>query len=234
MKKISYWAIMNPWTSQTILVCCHLLLAVLAIYAGVLLFSHDIIIPKTFFYVGEILFFILFISYPIRRARYKFWKMNYAKQKWMDGGLVLSYLLMAVTITNTDSKLAYNEDAKMPFVTTIAMKENPQQAENTSKPFVLSKKAVKKQFKSWVTSMKDTAASDENFGGKIGLTILLMIILMFAIAFLACTIGCSGSNTLALAVFSAGWTLILILGIQYIRKVKGKKKSTYEPMPEVE
>ena len=234
MKRISYWAIMNPWTSQTILVCCHLLLAVLAIYAGVLLFSHDIIIPKTFFYVGEILFFILLISYPIRRARYKFWKMNYEKQKWMDAGLVLSYLLMAVTITNTDSKLAYNEDARTPFVTTIAMKENLQQTDNASNHFVLNKKELKKQFKSWVTSMKDTAASDENFGGKVGLTILLMGILMLLVVGLACGIGCSGSDALALVVLLAGWTLILVLGIQYIRKVKGKKKSTYEPMPEVE
>ena len=57
MKRLSYWALMNPWTSQSILVCCHLLVAALAIYTGVLLFSYDIIVPTSILYAGEALFF---------------------------------------------------------------------------------------------------------------------------------------------------------------------------------
>ena len=88
MKRLSYWALMNPWKSQTILVCCHLFIAALAIYTGVLLFSYDIIVPTSVLYAGEALFFTLLIGYPIRRARHKFWKTNFVRQKLMDVGFV--------------------------------------------------------------------------------------------------------------------------------------------------
>ena len=232
MKRLSYWALMNPWKSQTILVCCHLLVAALAIYTGVLLFSYDIIVPTSVLYAGEALFFTLLICYPIRRARHKFWKTNFVRQKLMDVGFVLSYILMAVTITNTDARLAASETDDAPFTTAIVLKENAKPAPiDAPKSAVLSRKEIRKQFKSWVLSMKSEAKTDKSTRRAVNGIIFLMIILMLAIAALACSISCSNSSGWAILVLLGGWAIILLLGIGAIRKIKGKKAANYQPMP---
>ena len=232
MKRLSYWALMNPWKSQTILVCCHLFVAALAIYTGVLLFSYDIIVPTSVLYAGEALFFTLLIGYPIRRARHKFWKTNFVRQKLMDVGFVLSYILMAVTITNTDARLAENDTENTPFVTAIVLRENAKPMTiDAPKASVFSKKELRKQFKSWVSSMKSEAKTDKEVRRAVIGIIILMILLMLIIAALACSISCSNSGAGATLVLLGGWAIILLLGIGAIRKIKGKKAANYQPMP---
>jgi tetrahydromethanopterin S-methyltransferase subunit F len=232
MKKLSFWALMNPWKSQSLLVLCHLLLAGLAIYMGVLLFANDVIVPKPFFYGGEILFFILLIAYPIRRARYKFWKTNFVRQKVMDVGMVFSYLLIVVTLANTDAHLAWNDTSDAPFVQQIAAKENvkPAVAAEAQAP-VLSRKALRQQFKSFVKSMKAKSDTSASNAGGIALTIFFMILLMIIVAALACGVGCSGNGTTATLLLIGGWALVITLGVYLIRQSKGKRKANYQPTP---
>jgi hypothetical protein len=233
MKNLSYWALMNPWKSQTLLVICQLLLAVLAIYSGVWLFAHDIIVPKPVFYVGEILFFVALILYPIRRARYKFWKANFVRQKIMDGFMVMSYVLMVVSISNTDAKLAWYDNADAPYVEQIAMRENVKpMAENVEKAPTLSRKTLRREFKSFVTRMKAHAASSENGSdaGKIAGIIFLMLILELAVLLLACTVDCSGGGAFVVAAI-LGTIGVIAFGAYLIRQIKGKRKSNYQPTP---
>ena len=232
MKRISYWALLNPWKSQSILILCHLLLAVLAIYGGVLLFAHDILLPKALIYVGEALFFVLLLCYPIRRARYRFWKTNYVKQKAMDAGFVLSYLLMAVTLTNESAKIAWNDTSDTPTAGFIALRENVRPIVTvTPKTSALSKKVLRQQFKSWVTDMKANAKNDDYTTSKIVGVVVAMLLATFLILVLACAIACSGSGGLAIFVLLSGFTMILAVGITSIRKHVLRKKANYQPIP---
>ena len=235
MKNLSYWALMNPWKSQTLVVCCQLVLTILAIYTGVWLFAHDVFVPKMVFYVGEILFFAVLIAYPIRRARHRFWKTNFVKQKMMDVAFGVSYVLMAVTMTNGNADSVWNEPTESTFITQIALRENvnptmvnvpKSTVAGASKPSVFSRKDIRKQFKSFVSEMKNKPSSN---GGKIAGIIALMVLFILMIAVLSCSVSCSGGNGGLL--LGIGTVLILILGISAIRKLKGKKPSNYEPMP---
>jgi hypothetical protein len=234
MKNLSYWALMNPWKSQTLLVICHLCLAVLAIYSGVWLFAHDISVPKPVFYLGEILFFTALVLYPIRRARYKFWKANFVRQKIMDGFMVMSYVLMVVSISNTDAKLAWCDNADAPYVEQIAMRENVKpMAENAEKTPTLSRKALRREFKSFVTRMKASAASSEGNGdgGKIAGIIFLMLILESVVLVLSCAIGCSGGGAFGAIAAIGGTIAVVAFGSYLVRQIKGKRKSNYQPTP---
>ena len=227
MKRISYWALLNPWKSQSILILCHLMLAVVAIYGGVLLFAHDVLLPKTLIYVGEALFFILLLCYPIRRARYRFWKTSYVKQKAMDAGLVLSYLLMTVTLTNESAKIAWHDTSDVPTVRFIAMKETVAAAPKTN---VLSKKVLRQQFKSWVKNMKVKGETGDLVGEAI-IVMLLLILLTFALLALACTIACASSTTLSFFALVAFELFIVVLLIMGIKNALIKRKANYKPTP---
>jgi hypothetical protein len=227
MKNLSFWALMNPWKSQSLLVCCQLLLTALTIYTGVWLFAHDVLMPKWVFYVGEILFFALLIMYPIRRARHRFWKTSFVKQKLMDVGFGVSYVLMAITMSSGSAESVWNEPTESGFVTQIALRENVKPtAVNAPKSATFSKKEIRKQFKAFVSEMKSRSNGN---AGKIAGIIVLMLLLIFLIAILSCSVSCSGGNGGIL--FGLGAVLILILGIMAIRKIVGKKPSNYQPMP---
>ncbi len=227
MKNLSYWALMNPWKSQSLVVLFQFLLTILAIYTGVWLFAHDVLVPKSVFYAGEILFFALLIAYPIRRARHRFWKTSFVKQKMMDIGFGISYVLMAVTMTNGSADSVWNEPTESGFVTQIAMRENVKPTvTNVPKPSTFSRKGIRQQFKSFVSEMKEKSSGN---GGKISRIIALMLLCILLIAALSCDVSCSGGNGGLL--LGVGTALVLIIGIAMIRNIKGKKTSNYEPMP---
>ncbi len=232
MKNLSFWALTNPWKAQTIIVICQLFLTFSAIYVGVWLFAHDIIVPTACLYVGEILFLIALILYPIRRARHKFWKANFVRQKTMDGVFLLSFLFMSITVSNTDARLAWNEKEDAPIVTPIAMKENTQPTlENAQKPAVLSRKELRRQFKSFVSNMKRDAENGDNKAGKILGVILLMLLSMFVVLVLSCFVFCSAAGGFGYVVLGGGFLLILVLGTKAIRDINGRRPSNYQPTP---
>ena len=233
MKNLSYWALMNPWKSQTLLVLCQLSLAVLAIYSGVWLFAHDVLVPKFFLYAGETLFIVILIVYPIRRARHKFWKTNFVRRKIMDAGFVFSYWMIAITISNTDANLAWNDASDAPFTAQIAMRENtkPTVSADYQAP-LLSRKALRQQFKTFVSGMKERVKTDGSGKRlKIGGIVFLMILGLFLVAGLSCSLACSNANGGATLLLIGGTVLVLALGIAAIRKIAGKKKGNYQPTP---
>lgn len=229
MKQLSFWALMNPYKAQFIITISQLILTAIAIYSGIWLFSQDIILPNLVFYTGLTLFFIAFACYPIRRARYAFWKNTFTKQKTMDALLLVSYLLTAVTVSNRDANIAWkatdNQNRKIQIVLKNEAKETPKQLnfkENLKKKyakFVIQQKISKKPSKT------------STILGTI-VTIIVAILLMALVAGLSCSISCSGSNTGGLIVLIGGWALILVGAISTIRTLMGKKKNNYQPMPD--
>jgi hypothetical protein len=226
MKQLSFWALMNPYKAQFIITISQLFLTAIAIYSGIWLFSQDIILPNLVFYTGLTLFFIAFACYPIRRARYAFWKNTFTKQKTMDAILLGSYLLTAVTVSNRDANIAWkatdSQSRKMQIVLKNEVKEAPQQ-------LTFKEKLIKKYVK-FVVTQKITQTRP-NAGATIAI-FLLAVVLMFGVAILACGLSCSGSNTAGLVLLIGGWALILLGSISALRELRLKRKNNYQPMPD--
>lgn len=230
MKNISLWALTNPWKAQIIISVIQIILAFLAIYSGVWLFAHDIIIPNVFTKIGLGLGFVALFLYPIRRSKYKIWKMSFVKQKSMDALMLFAYMLVVISISNSDARSAWNESVDDQFSQTIVYKKdnvNPQANKKLNRQEKRSiRKKVRKQFKQFVKKMKQKAKGDKKTGNKIFGVVLLIAALMVLVAFLACSVACSGANAAGLIILIGGWILAIVLGVHLIKKVKGGKKGS--------
>ena len=234
MKHLSYWAYLNPVKSQIIIALSHIMLGALAIYFGVWLFACDILLPKTLMYAGMTLFFIGFSFYPIRRARHKWWKFSYTKQKSMDALLVSGYMLMVITATNMEARAAWMNRPQEYRAQKVVMKLGAQHNSLTAKesgswsPREINK-TLKRKFRDFVSETRLEARNPDNNAGKIAGLVILMILLMLLVLVLACAVGCNGSGAGAFFIWIGGWTLILLLIIPAIRRLKGKRNTRYEP-----
>lgn len=234
MKTLSYWALLNPKKTIAILSVLHLLTAILAIYLGVLLFAEGILLSKSLIYVGLILFFLVQIFYPIRHARHKLWKANYARQKVMDVILVGAYLLAVTANTNIEAHAALKVTGNPPgfakqIVYNPVVEESNEAAKNSFWKNNKHQKKLKKQFKKFVTEVRKQAGNSDYTKEKVVGIVLLMIILMLLVAALACMLGASDMGGVAAVVLVGGWVLVLVLGVKLIRKLKGEKPNNYEP-----
>jgi hypothetical protein len=241
MKNISYWALLNPVKSIVLIVLCQTLLAATAIYIGVWLFVQDVILPRSVIHVGLALFFLVLLFYPIRRARHKIWKYDFMKQKSMDALFVCSFMMITIATSNSDANAALHSKDEYPHAVLTTLK-NKQSAE-TSDPAINKewsrkkirrkiRKKLKSRFKKFVSEMKAAAKEQPDNKGKIVGMIVLTIVLMLLVVGLSCAAGCSGGGAFAaIVVLAVGWALALWLGISVIRRLKGKRKTKYEPMP---
>jgi arginine exporter protein ArgO len=230
MKSISIWAYCNPFKSQLIIAVCQLTLTVLAVYGGIWLFARGVELPGVMYYTGLTLFFLALVLYPVRRARFRFWKMNYARQKTIDAVLLVSYLLAAVSISNFDAHSAWLEASAgtsafaQPRPTSLADPAAVHYNAAPEKPWSRRelKRALRQQYKQFVSEKR--RQSDDGSTGLIVAIVVLMLALMVAVFFLSCSISCSGANVLGLVVLIGGWALILTLGILAIRNIVRKRR----------
>ncbi|MEY4936551.1 MAG: hypothetical protein RIS64_2910 [Bacteroidota bacterium] len=231
MKKLAFWGLMNPYKTQFIIAIAQIILVMIASYIGIWLFARDILWSNTVFYAGLTLFFIGLAGYPIRRARYAFWKKTFVKQKTMDAILLISYMLTAVTVSNRDANIAWKAAMNSTQNVQIVFKESTSNSvQLPAKQLTFKEKLIKKYTK-FVIKQK---LSNGNSGAVMGVTgiIFLMILLMLVVLGLSCGLMCSGSSTTGLILLIGGWTLILTLGIQGIRNLAGARKNNYQPMPQ--
>jgi len=234
MKNLSLWALTNPWKAQIIISLLQIFLAFIAIYSGVWLFAHDIIIPSVFANIGLGLLFLALLLYPIRRSKYAIWKMSFIKQKSMDTLMLFSYMLVVISISNHDAKSAWNEPEEDQIKQKIVLNYNvkPKEHKKLSRKERKSvRKKIKKQFKQFVKKQKRQARNNKNIVDKIVGAVLLTLLMMFVVAVLACSIACSGANAMGLAVLIGGWIIAIVLGIYWGKKSIGRKKKNYQPKP---
>lgn len=234
MKQLSYWALLNPVKAQIIIILCQLLLAALAFYSGLLLFREDVFVPKPVLYLGLALFLTGLALYPIRRARYKFWKYNYTRQKLMDAFLVLGFVLMAVTVTNNDAHAVWR-DTTTGFEARQTMLEsgrrmNAHDLKAKGWSFREMQQTLKSRYKSFLAKVRQAPGEQMTEKGKVALVVFLMVLLMLALVVLACAVACSGGDGWGLVIWLGGWALVLIIGISTIRKIRGQRPNRYKPM----
>jgi hypothetical protein len=221
MKQLSFWALMNPYKAQFIITVSQLILTIIAIYSGIWLFMQDILLPNLVFYTGLTLFFIAFACYPIRRARYAFWKKTFAKQKTMDALLVVSYLLTAVTVSNRDANIAWKSVPPQVQKIQIALKTSVDEpVKSLSFKEKLIKKYVKFVIQQKVAKPLSTAEMIWGILAVLALTVLLAV-LVFG---LACSISCSGGNALGLLLLFGASAFVLVGLISLIRFLWGNMR----------
>lgn len=236
MKQLSYWAYMNPVKSRIIIGLCQILLSGIAIYTGIWLFALDILIPMHIFYTGLTLFFIAFICYPIRRARYAFWKFHYGRQKIMDFLIVVSYMLMVTSAANFDAHAAWNDYSQEYRAEKIVLKNESSinvGEPGDPKPWTAKeiRKDLKKKYKKYLSERRLKAQNNSDDEKKAVGMVLLTILLMLLVVILACGVACSTESVAAFfLIWLIGWALVLWLGISSVRRIKGKSKTKYEPM----
>ena len=236
MKKLSFWALLNPMKAQFIILICQVLLGILTFYSGVWLFAQGIIIPISVAYFGMVLFFVALICYPIRRAKYRFWKTSFVKQKAMDATLVLSFVMMNIQISNNEALLACREPSPTLKAVKVVMHERPKSIVadpiETMTPYTWSIESLHKKLKKELRTMK---AYDESLfvtALKILGVILFMSMLFVAVLFLSCAIGCNIGNGILVNILLIGGTAAVLLGsIIWIRDIVLKRKDNYVPMP---
>ncbi len=226
LQKTSLWAFNHPRTARILIIFLNSTIAVLAWQTAIDLFAAGIKIPVAVYYAGIGLFLLCFACYPIRRARYRFWKPNYVRQKILDIGLILGYLMIVLTWTNVRAFQAYHHTEGAAQAEFIVL-QSGKIAEEPAEEKVFSRKALRKEFKKYVRSQRQNGDKVDvrNLAGKI----LGFLALVAVLAVLSCAIACSGFNGLAAAVLIGGTFLMFVLVFGIFRQTKGKKKKRYRP-----
>jgi hypothetical protein len=228
MQNLSYWGMMNPLKAQFIIVFAQILFCLLATYSGIWLFTQDILLTNSLYYTGFGLFFITFALYPVKRSRFRFWKHTFAKQMGMSSLLMVSYLMIALTISNREARIASQTRTSAPQNVSIALKSGIQTA--IIAPKTTLKARLKQKYATYVLKNRKNASMDT--GSIVGIIaiILLMILCLLGVAALACNVSCSGSSSMGIVVLVGGTAFVLWGGILVIRSLL-KRPNNYQPMP---
>ncbi|HMX39816.1 MAG TPA: hypothetical protein PK971_07990, partial [Saprospiraceae bacterium] len=223
LRKISMWALFHPLKAQTTIAFLNLLLSALSIYLGLLLFCHDIVLPAELLGIGTTLALAAIALYPIRRARHRFWKFNYARQETLDFVLVFSGILLTVSLANRDAHAiianSYPSEVNALPVRMASMSsgvDNPTVITEKVQSKRSMRKALRAQYREMLREMRSPTSDDNT--GKIVAIVFLMLLLGMAVAMLSCSVGCAGSNAGAISVAVGGLALVLLLGVTLIRR----------------
>ncbi len=237
MKKISAWAKDHKWSARLLIILSFFVLNALGIAAGVLLSSLGISVPLWILVFFGCLYAAGFIGYPSRSIKKKWGTRSYARQKSCDLLLAGSTFFMIVCLANHPDRLfryggslnaAVASSSSLPGDSSIkTYKSIPAfiASMKDEKGNTLKWKERKKLLREQVKAIKRSTEPSE--GGKIALIILSVIgalLLIYAIAALACTLSCGGSDALAIIVAIGGTALVVWLTIVVIKSITGKKK----------
>ena len=236
MRKISFWARDNKWSTRFIIIGIYVLLNVLGIASGWLLKDLQISIPHTVFLFIIFLFLIGVLAYPLKENK-KHESSFYIWQKTCDLILAFSSFCMIVYAGNNYNNLFNNNSTANAAVNSVSslhgdsITRSYQSIASFNKTLKdengksLQWKEKKKLLKKQVKEIK--AAKDISQGGKIVLIFLSVLValgLLFLLAALSCSIACNASGGLAVVVAVLGTTGIIILLAFVIRAITGKEK----------
>lgn len=247
MKKLSYWAALNPWKARIIIVCSHLLILFLGWYTGSALSQMNILLPGILLLAFILYYFISAFIYPAKKEKRKLGpKWYYIKQKICDFSLAASAWGMIICIANNKNvQLGYfNLASGSSIETTISKIEKPTAAgileslksRDKSTLTGTEKRILRKEFtvqikKYAIATIKGDKAA-QNHAGAIILAIVLAVGLLSLVGVLACNLSCNGNDGAAILVGILGTAAVVIGLIFFIRSLQRKQEKNKEKSAE--
>ena len=241
MYALSLWARHHKWASRFVIISIYVLLHLIGFCLGNALTVHHITLPASLFYAVAFLFFAGVGGYP-SRERKECYRHFYAARKTADGLLAVTTFLMMIWVANNAGTLGFAANKayaavvqpvkpanKKPLLQRFFSVKNP--IWRVLPRFDTDTRTFKK-LKANVQTLRK-AYSDTSKGGKIALTILLVLVALGLIGLLAglsCNLSCSGSDGLAILVGVVGTGLVIFLFIRVIQRIyNGPRKPKPQP-----
>lgn len=243
MKQISYWAKQHVWQTRLLIILIYILLNVIGIFTGKLLKEVNIILPQVYFTAFIICTIALGIWYPDKNAKKRLSSSAlYVRRKLFDFSLgAVTFLMIIYSGNNWEHLFIKSQSANATNIFNTS-KDSAIYNIPVIKNFIASIKAmdvskltqreklriIKKQIKT-IKSDKETSKSDKTL--LIILSILVALALLIGLAALSCSIGCAGSEALAIIVALGGTFLIIFFLVRIIKNISNpreKKKIVVE------
>ncbi len=238
MKKLSFWARENPWKARIIIVLLHFVLIILALFTGDTLSAIGIQLPAWSITLFLSLFILAAIFYPSRHKRNLIKKdLYYIRQKSCDFLLAATGFCMMLCLANKNNGMVnYFQAASASSVISME-KEKPTaqqilaslQFRDKSTLTRSEKRILKKEFrvqlKNYVIATVKGNKAQANSALLIILAIVVALGVLILLAGICCSISCSGSAGLAIALFILGTAGIIWGLISVIRSINRKGKS---------
>jgi hypothetical protein len=247
MRKLSLWGRNNPIKARLIIIISHIILFILAWFTGNELLSIGINLPGYLKYLIVFVSLLAFITYPSakRKSEYKI-VSYYTRQKTCDFLFALTFFGLIVCLTVSDENIST-------FFPDISASTSSSVEKNKTKPTAAEiltslehrdkstltrseKRILKKDFKKQIGIYVKTKITGEKEKSDQTLLIILAIIaalgIFLVVAALACSLGCNGSGTGAIAVAVLGTAAVVFGLIVVIRAIerKGQKQPPKENM----
>jgi hypothetical protein len=242
MRKLSYWAKINPWKSRVLIILSHILLIFLGWYTGEGLAGLGIQMPAYWLYLFLVIFIIAAITYPLKKNKvFTGRRLFYLQQKTRDFLLAAATFCMIVSLTNEKENTFYVSQPAfaIPAASALVIKEKPTATEIlaslkyrdkstlTRMEKRVLKQEFKKQLKNYVVAKIKGNKKESGNAGLIILAIIGAIGLLSLVAALSCNLSCNGSDGAALAVLILGtagiiWGLLAV--IKAVKRGSGEKK----------
>lgn len=239
MRKISLWAKHHRLAAIIIIIISKILLAIIAIWFGLLLLENNVHIPIVVLIPTLIFLVIVALLYPTDRTSGLSKKKFYIRQKSCDFVIVVCSFIMIGILANNSMPAIFTNSA---IASSVSKDKNPKADEilaslkyrDKSTLTHKEKRILKKEFKNQlgiylkakITGNK--AASDKAW--LIILTIIGAIGLFLVVATLACGVGCGGSEAGAGLILIIGTAAIIWGTIALIKRIKhGPKQKKTEP-----
>ena len=245
MRKISFWASRNIWSTRFIIIGIYVLLNCTGIILGDLLFSVNIIMEPVFLYCTCFIFLAGMFLYPSKNEKSTY-RNFYRSQKIADlvlAGCTFLMIMYGGNHLNTIEPEGGSNLYAASFISvsknnssSVTSEINPNGKDASIKPVKkpLSKKELKTKLKNNLRQLRKLYK--ESSGGEKALLIALSVIvalgLLFLLLSLSCSISCSGSDGLAVLVGVLGTTLIIFLLVRVIQRITRGPRKTRTPKPQ--
>lgn len=235
--RISIWGRRNPKTAVLIIAIFQLLLGGLSVLAGVLVFEAGIGVMQWMLTTAVVILSLIFYYYPDTHANYFFKPRLYARQKFADFSLVLMIQVVIVMGVALFMARDHYPSAKyhIPVVEAalhpIDVDKQPTKFEQSINPINKGVEKLKLKIRATLMDMKllpklnkVSGHDDWERGGLIFGAILLIILMVFGVAFLTCSLLCNGHNAIAAIVGFGGMIGIIMLSIKMFKSINKRKR----------